>query len=273
MSIISQFTAGPNRVEMLIDFLKTNKNKYTKKDLENIFSPQSGSIFKEVFKVVEMLNLLTIKEDLVFHNIDNKKKSTIEIIKDAIFNVEYIKNDNFSLSLAWLLVQQPHELISFQDNVGNILIKDLTEQVSEVELTNTANFQHFIYWCEYLGFVNKISISGETFISPDPTSAIRAELNINFKKNTTYTVKDFFIMLSKNLPVLEYGFVREKITPILRDGLFIPADTLSYSTSLAIIRLEQQNIISLESKSDADIITLLDGVNNQRISHIKYLGQ
>lgn len=273
MSIISQFTAGPNRVEMLIDFLKTNKNKYSKKDLENIFSPQSGSVFKEVFKVVEMLNLLTIKEDLVFHNIENKKQSTMEIIKGAIFNVDYIRDDNFNLALTWLLTQHPQELISFQDNVGNRLIKDLSEQVSELELTNTANFQHFIYWCEYLGFVNKISISGETFISPDPTIAIKEELNINFKKNTTSTVKDFFIMLSKHLPVLEYGFVREKITPMLRDGLVVPADTLSYSTSLAIQRLEQQNIIALESKSDADIITLQDGINNKRISHIKYLGQ
>ncbi|RLA82176.1 MAG: hypothetical protein DRG78_07975 [Epsilonproteobacteria bacterium] len=273
MSIISQFTAGPNRVEMLIDFLKTNKSKYTKKDLENIFSPQSGSVFKEVFKVVEMLNLLTIKEDLVLHNIENKKQNTLKIIKDAIFNIDYIKDDNFNLSLAWLLVQHPQEMISFQDNVGNRLVKDLSEQVSELELTNTANFQHFIYWCEYLGFVNKISISGETFISPDPTIAIKEELNINFKKNTTFTVKDFFIMLSKNLPILEYGYVREKITPMLRDGLFIPIDTLSYSTSLAILRLEQQHIVSLESKADADIIILQDGTNNQRISHIKYLGQ
>jgi len=273
MSIISQFTAGPNRVEMLIDFLKTNKNKYTKKDLENIFSPQSGSVFKEVFKVVEMLNLLTLKEDLVFHNIENKKQSTIQTIKNALFNIDYIKDDNFNLSLAWLLVQHPKEMISFKDNVGNRLLKDLTEQVSDIELTNTANFQHFIYWCEYLGFVNKIAMSGEIFINPDPTIAIKEELKVNFKKNITLTIKDFLIKLSANLPVLEYGYVREKIEPMLRDGLVLPIDTLSYSTSLAILRLEQQNIIALESKSDADIITLQDGINNRRISHIRYLGQ
>ena len=78
--------------------------------------------------------------------------------------------------------------------------------------------------------------------------------------------------LSKSLPVLEYGIIREKVNGILRDGLSLPNGTLSYSTSLAITRLQQQKIIALESKSDAEVITLLDGVNNKRISHIKYLG-
>ena len=164
------------------------------------------------------------------------------------------------------------QLLKEQEEQDKI-IKDLTEHTDGLELTNTSSWQQFIYWCEYLGFVNKISISGETFISPDPTTAVKEELKVNFKKNITLTIKDFLIKLSANLPVLEYGYVRDKIEPMLRDGLVLPIDTLSYSTSLAILRLEQQNIIALESKSDADIITLQDGINNRRISHIRYLGQ
>ena len=272
MSLISKPTASPNRIEMLVEFLKTNNKKYTKKDLELMFSPDSGSVFKEVYSVVEMLNLLVIKEDIVYHNIENKKIKNKEIIKRSLFNIEDTKNYSFNVSLAWLLVQNPKELISFKDNVGNRFLRDLTEQIPDTEFTNNARFQHFVYWCEYLGFVNKISISGETYISPDPTQAIKNELELNFKKGESIPVKDFFVKLSSFIPMLEYGVIREKVNSMLRDGLSLPSDTLSYSTSLAIIRLEQQKIISMESKSDAEVVTLLDGTNNKRISHIKYLG-
>lgn len=272
MSLISKPTASPNRIEMLVDFLKINNNKYTKKDLELMFSPDSGAVFKEVYSVVEMLDLLVIKEDVVYHKIENKKNKSKEIIKRSLFNVENTTNYNFNISLAWLLVQNQNELINFKDNVGNRFLRDLTDQISDTEFSNNARFQHFIYWCEYLGFVNKISISGETYICPDPTHAIKNELELNFKKEERFSVKDFFMKLSKSLPVLEYGIIREKVNGILRDGLSLPNGTLSYSTSLAITRLQQQKIIALESKSDAEVITLLDGVNNKRISHIKYLG-
>lgn len=272
MSLISKPTASPNRVEMLVDFLKTNNNKYSKKDLELMFSPDSGSVFKEVYSIVEMLGLLVIKDDIVYHNIENKKNKTKEIIKSSLFNIEDTTNYNFNISLAWLLVQNQNELISFKDNVGNRFLRDLTEQILDTEFSNNARFQHFIYWCEYLGFINKISISGEIYICPDPTHAIKNELEQNFKKEERFSAKDFFMKLSKSLPVLEYGIIREKVNGILRDGLSLPNGTLSYSTSLAIIRLEQQKVISLESKSDAEVITLLDGINNKRISHIKYLG-
>lgn len=272
MSLISKPTASPNRVEMLVDFLKTNNNKYSKKDLELMFSPDSGSVFKEVYSVVEMLGLLVIKDDIVYHNIENKKNKTKEIIKRSLFNIEDTTNYNFNISLAWILVQNQNELISFKDNVGNRFLRDLTEQILDTEFSNNARFQHFIYWCEYLGFINKISISGETYICPDPTHAIRNELEQNFKKEERFSAKDFFMKLSRSLPVLEYGIIREKVNGMLRDGLSLPNGTLSYSTSLAITRLEQQKVISLELKSDAEVITLLDGVNNKRISHIKYLG-
>ncbi|MAC83373.1 MAG: hypothetical protein CL624_04490 [Arcobacter sp.] len=272
MSLISKPTASPNRIEMLVEFLKTNNKKYTKKDLELMFSPDSGAVFKEVYAVVEMLGLLVIKEDIVYHNIDNKNRKNKEIIKRSLFDIQDTKNYNFNISLAWLLIQKPNELISFKDNVGNKFLRDLTEQISDTEFTNNARFQHFIYWCEYLGFVNKISISGETYISPDPTQVIKNELEFSFKKGERLSVKDFFLKLSSLIPILEYGVIREKVNGMLRDGLSLPSGTLSYSTSLAIIRLEQQKIISLESKSDAEVVTLLDGTKNKRISHIKYLG-
>ena len=100
MSLISKPTASPNRIEMLVDFLKINNNKYTKKDLELMFSPDSGGVFKEVYSVVEMLDLLVIKEDVVYHNIENKKNKSKEIIKRALFNVENTTKYNFNISLA-----------------------------------------------------------------------------------------------------------------------------------------------------------------------------
>jgi len=267
----SRVGTTPNRVEMLIEFLQNNTKSLTRKELKELFSPKDDSTaFNDVYGFCQLFKITIIVNDIVTLNV-NKKNSNASIIKEVLFNSNLIKDDNFLEVLSWLLSQNQDKLIDRSTKVRSILIADLNNEIDE-ELSEQA-WQNFIYWAEYLGFASKLPIGNMTYILPDPTIGIKEELNTNFQKDTIFTVKDFFIKLSANLPVLEYGYIREKINQMLRDGLALPSDTLSYSTSLAMLRLEQQDIISLESKSDADIITLQDGINNRRISHIRYLGQ
>ncbi|HIP41337.1 MAG TPA: hypothetical protein EYG90_02340 [Campylobacterales bacterium] len=275
MSIIGNFTAQPNRVEMLIYFLKKDKKSYSKSDLEAMFSPQSSSVFREVYGIVESLKVIEIENDIVKLKIENSKQLT-EIIKEAIFKDDFIKKDEFALALSWLLIQNTQSLNSLEwsGQVNNMVLKDLNEEFGELDLTNSARWQHFGYWAIYLGFATKISIAGKDYLCPDPTEAIERELKRVFKESKELLIRDFFEYLAKETPVLEFGSVRNRIMGRAREGLQLPDNQLSFSTSLSLLRLENRGLISLEQKSDADSLSLQSDTENSRIiSHIVYRGK
>jgi len=284
MSIIGNFTAQPNRVEMLIDFLKDNKKLYSKLNLEINFSPPNGkkkkeakgSTFKNVYIVTESLGLVEIENDMVKLKIENPKQLTSQIIKEAIFKDDFMKNDDFVLALSWLLVQNSESLNSLEwsGQVNNMVLKDLNEEFGELDLTNNSNWQHFGYWAIYLGFATKISIGGKYYLCPDPTEAIEHEFKKVFKESKELLIRDFLEYLAKEIPVLEFGSVRSRILDRAREGLQLPDNLLSFSTSLALLRLEKRGVISLEQKSDADSFSLQNNSENSRIiSHIVYRGK
>ncbi len=276
MSIISNFTAEPNRVEMVIDYLKSTKKQYNKQDLEDIFSPSNGrggsSVFREVHTVLELLGLVKIEEDLVKLNLSKTKQTTSQIIKEAIFNKDFLERDKMAFAIAWLQTQDSIKALDWSDSIGNIVNNDLNDEYQELDLTNNSRWQHFGYWCIYLGFATKIYIAEKTYICPDPTDAISNELKNIFIKTKELAIKDFLTSLSTILPVLEQGSVRKKINESIREGLQLSNNTLSIATSIALLRLEDRKVIKLIHKADADSLTVQDGDKNKITSHIAYLG-
>lgn len=102
MSVFTnKLTVTPNRIEMLIEFLKSTSKSYTRKQLQEQFSPNSEAVFNDVFKASEILNLIEVEKDTVKLNIDNKK-TTYQIIQESIFNIDS-NDDNFLIILAWFL--------------------------------------------------------------------------------------------------------------------------------------------------------------------------
>lgn len=278
MSIISNVTAEANRVEMLIDFLKTTKKQYSKQDLEDIFSPSSGRkgdepVFRAVYTVTDSLGVIEIENDSVKLNIKHSRFDTSKIIKEAIFNDEFLKKDNIAHAIAWLLIQNSIGSLGWSDNIVNTVNKDLNENFTDFGLTNNSRWQHFGYWCIYLGFATKIYVAEKSYLCPDPTKAIENELANIFKNTKELVIKDFQNSISKILPVLEQGYIREEISSSAREGLQLANNTLSFATSLALIRLESRKVIKLEHKSDANSITIQNGKNNRIISHIVYIGK
>jgi len=280
MSILSNFAAEPNRLELLVDFLKSEKKGYTKTELEDLFSPPSGrgksSVFKEVYTVADSLAVFEFKEqengsDLIFLKTDLRKKLLVGHIEDMIFKKEFSLKDKFAYAISWILLQDPKYPIDWSDNISSRVSKDLNNEFGELELTNKERFQHFIYWCQYLGFIQKVAINANTYVIPDPTNAIERHMQSVFNAQKEMRFEDFLYRLAEALPVMEYGWIRDSIEEKARDGLQRNVESVSTSTSLALLRLEERGIIQLLSKSDADVISL-SGIANKRITHIQYLG-
>ncbi len=280
MSILSNFAAEPNRLEMLVDFLKNEKKGYTKSELEDLFSPSSGrgesSVFKEVYSIATALEVFEFEEQesgssLISLKSELKKKPLINYIEEQIFKKEFALRDKFAFAIAWLLIQDSKKPLDWSDNISTKVSQDLNNEFSELELTNNSRSQHFFYWCQYLGFLQKVAIGSKSHVLPDPTKAITRHLHNLFGKDKELKFNDFIVKLSENLPVLEYGWIRDSIEDKARDGLQRNSESVSVSTSLALLRLEERGVIKLLSKSDADVMSL-SGIENKRITHIQYTG-
>lgn len=275
MNIASKSTATPNRVGMLLEFIKSESKQYTKQELQELFSPQSDSVFRDNFSILDSLQLVKIENDIVKLNVEISKFSTLQIIKNSIFNNEFIYKDNFVYALAWLMIQDSHSIqnLDFSGQVNNIILEDLNKKFSELDLTSNAPWQNFYYWSNYLGFSTKIFISKKNYICPDPTEAIFNELKFIFKEEKELKITSFLKRLALKIPVLEFGSARNKIMESVREGLFLADNQLSYATSLALLRLEIRGIIKLEQKSDADSMSIKSLNESRIISHILYIGK
>jgi len=275
MNIASKSTATPNRVEMLLEFIKDTNKQYTKKELQELFSPQSDAVFKDNFSILNSLQLIKIEDDIVRINLEKSKLSTLEIIQKAIFDDDFVYKDNFVYSLAWLMIQDENSIqkLDWQGQVNTLIMDDLLGNFSELDLTSNPPWQNFYYWCNYLGFATKSYISKNTYVFPDPTEAIQRELSSIFGKNKELKIDNFFKLLAQKIPVLEYGSARNKIMENTREGLSIAKNQLSFATSLALLRLEKRGLIVLTQKSDATSMTIKTSTEDRIISHISYVGK
>lgn len=280
MSILSNFAAEPNRLEMLVNFLRSENKTYTRSELEDLFSPKSGrgesSVFKEVYSVANSLDIFEFEEQesgssRISIKKELKNQSLINYLENKIFEKEFVLQDSLSFAISWLLIQNPKYPIDWSDNISTRIAKDLNNEFGELELTNNSRSQHFIYWCQYLGFSQKVSIGTKTFVIPDPTNIIFRHVSNIFSDTNELKIGDFIKKLSSKLPVFEDGWIRELVEDKAKEGLERNEQFISYSTSLALLRLEEKGSITLLSKSDADVMPF-SGVENRRITHIQYLG-
>jgi hypothetical protein len=247
----NNFTATPNRVEMFIDFLKSTNKFYTKKQLQEMFSPNSEAVFNEVFRVAQILDLITIEMDSVKLNL-NKKNNSYQLIQSAVFDLES-SNDNFLIALSWFLSLDKNNLPTWNDNLTGKLENDLNGLLTES--LSVQSWQNFV-------------LGDNIYIIPDPTTAIKLIIKKLFIKDKELKIHEFLSSLSNKYSVLEFGKNRKYINDYLRDGLKLPENKLSYSLSIAISRLEKLGIVELITKADADVIS----VELKRVSHIKFLG-
>jgi hypothetical protein len=196
----------------------------------------------------------------------------------------------FPPTLAWFLMQSPKDPIPSSGNPASLIQNDLDDQ-SLSEVRDPAHFGSFVHWASYLGYASQFGADNDaessdgdddgssqaprepnSYVLPDPTRALARHLPSIFERTSQLTVREFMAAWSAICPVVEGGAVRNDIEALVARLQRRP-NWLSASTSLALTRLANRNLIHLDVQSDAATIWILDDWRGgQRVSHIKYRG-
>jgi hypothetical protein len=80
-------------------------------------------------------------------------------------------------------------------------------------------------------------------------------------------IQDFVVALGRLCPVLETGAFREQMET--RMGI-VRGTRLSSSTAFALLRLQEEGLLELTLRSDADAMILPDGAEDVRVSEITW---
>jgi hypothetical protein len=183
---------------------------------------------------------------------------------------------SFMASLAWFLTKSPFKPISFKADPTADLKADLGAKAAQTGLTVIANYQNFLYWARYLGFATMVGgrdsdadRDSRRYIFPDPLDAINAAIPSILGDQNELPIEQFVSRLAAIFPVFEAGAVRQQMIDS-SDGTGSGAigTKLSQATSLALQRMESNQILHLRRDADAPMIILDLGRTERRISHV-----
>jgi hypothetical protein len=182
---------------------------------------------------------------------------------------------SFMASLAWFLSRSPFKPVSFRADPTSDLKADLGAKAGQTGLTVIADYQNFLYWARYLGFATIMggrdvdANRDGRYVFPDPLEAIKAAIPSILGDQDELPVEQFVSRLAAIYPVFEAGAVRQQIIDS-PDGTGSGAvgTKLSQATSLALQRMESNQILNLRRDADAPMIILDLGRTERRISHI-----
>lgn len=182
---------------------------------------------------------------------------------------------SFMASLAWFLSKSPFKPVSFRADPTSDLKADLGTKAGQTGLTVIADYQNFLYWARYLGFATIMggrdvdANRDGRYVFPDPLEAIKAAVPSILGDQDELPVEQFVSRLAAIFPVFEAGAVRQQIIGSA-DGTGSGAigTKLSQATSLALQRMESNQILNLRRDADAPMIILDLGRTERRISHI-----
>jgi hypothetical protein len=286
MSILKDPYVTPSRVKGVVRYLLRARGKREKRDtLEAVLSPSSlasrgsdkepsRSMVQATIRECIKMGLLEEIQDKAEVILNPKLKledgfSLPIVLSHILLNEpEQTENHDFARVLAWYLSQD------FFDAPRNWqeMEQKLREQVGSglLEL-NDIRYGQFEDWSCYLGFTWRNTLGGTQVLVPDPTAYLRSTLENLFGDQACQQVSlnELVVRLSKNCSVFEMGEFREEIEQQI--GLREP-NHLSTTTSIALRRLEDENLIKLERLSDTSVWVLSDASKDPRISHFTWLG-
>ena len=293
MSVITSWTATPNRMKIVWDYLGTLGRRGVKvEELQHLIVPRSlrsrqvdddeqnsGTTIGDGV-ITEMLNL-----ELVSRADDG----TIRIASDATRGDEDVflrllerrllhpaeatryKQSAFPLALAWFLAQDPVTPLEWGENYSRRVQDDCGADTRSFELTNSAGCNQFVYWARYLGFAWRLQIGRRReVVIADPTSAFSRKLPKVMKNDVDTPIWEVTSEISKLLPVLEEGAARVDVESRLIADKRRPEGHLSWSTSLALERLERGGQIVLRRLADANAVNLQLASGLRAVSHITW---
>ena len=154
----------------------------------------------------------------------------------------------FQMALAYLMTKNPTSPIDWAGPISNLISSDCPDETKLFELTNPARFQNFAYWARFLGFARLLRHGTATKVIPDPTAIVGRHLPTAITTARTTDIHTVLVELSKMIPELDYGTVREIVESKM---ISEREETLSATLTLAIARLAQSKLIATHDRPDA----------------------
>jgi hypothetical protein len=180
---------------------------------------------------------------------------------------------DFARGMAWTLSQDIYTFPSggSAENVEAIE----NEQISSGKFIflNQTRWPGLRFWARFMGF----GTGSDAAFLIDPTVAVHEELPAIFNESRNLTADLFVKELASRLPIFDSGTYRESVEAALDEARWRrpPDGHLSTSLSLALRRLQLDNIIELKTQSDAGQGFALCGRQYRtwgRFTHVEYKG-
>lgn len=288
MSVIARMEATPNRVRMLVSVLADRPSGETEERLRGLCSPET--LHREVKDPVAIfrVTLAAAKELGLVEQVDEKLRvragllsrkgdlntEVFQAIEIALLAPEAepdVGQSDFARAVAWFLMQSVRrplqQSVNYKSLIGDQLA--LPDDVA-FDLLNRDRFNSFHYWCRFLGYGEVITAQA---LVPDPTVALRRLLPVAMGGDREAAILSLLGRLAKLTPVFENGRIRRELEADAKAGFQREPQRLSQSTSFSLFRLEQEGVLKLDARSDAQALILDLGLDApRRVSHVEMTG-
>jgi hypothetical protein len=104
-------------------------------------------------------------------------------------------------------------------------------------------------------------------VIPDPTVAVERHLRVILGQHREVSIGEFLTQLGEHSPVFETGGARTAVDNMMKVNQR-PADLISRSTSLALLRLERRGVVRMVASSDAPTLRLGNWPDERPVSHV-----
>lgn len=182
-------------------------------------------------------------------------------------------NEDLMAPLAWFLAQDALNAPGTWDEFASAL---QTQGVADIFRFNGTRYDNFWYWSRYLGLTSAVGTppttgsKTEERLMPDPTDCLRRVLQrVLGGRGDRRPLADALRHVSTLCPLFEGGAVRDTMD---RYAPGREARHLSSSTSLALLRLQEEGSVDMRMLSDADAVVLVDGPDRRSVSEILWAG-
>jgi hypothetical protein len=186
---------------------------------------------------------------------------------DLILTSENSRNQDLAIVLSWYLSQDVGSAPGDWTSVERQVVADTGEKLG----LNDASFGQVRDWSRAVGLAwahDNPAATSRLWLVPDPTAQIRWRLPEIFGSvGARIRIQDFVAALGRLCPVLETGVFREQMEARL--GV-VRGTRLSTTTAFALLRLQDEGVLELTLRSDADAMILPDGSEDVRISEIAW---
>jgi hypothetical protein len=299
MSIITTVEAVPSRLFAIYATLYAAENGEPRERIESWATPPSLSrrggeeggiasttLFANSLNEARKLGLVEEVEDKLRLTSDargvgrkgkgkDSETSFRQFLRRTLFDparAEETQQAGFMIALAWFLSVNPLTPMSFSEDPSFAIKAQIGEHARKTECTTLLNYQSFLYWARYLGFVTIVGgrddeDSKGRRVIPDPMRAIEGALPTIFADQDEMPIDQFVSRLAAIFPVFEEGSVRKEYDAMRLSAA--PARHMSIATSIALQRLaDRQKIVLPTSVADAPVRILDFGTRQDRVSHI-----